>query len=162
MAQAPIAITYFGSGIWLYNRTTWGAIFLVTVPETIIKSACRGEGRKTSAPKRARSYRAMVVAIISMAQQAKPKVSGQTEFLRPQLYSSSKEVAKIPCLLNLVFKSWSIETSSRPRQHTFLAGPNQTLHQQEQENQHSQASRQGKAGEGRGKRQQKNGLHVED
>src|ERR1700679_1904225 len=104
----------------------------------------------------------MVVAIISMAQQARPKVSGQTEFLRPQLYSSSKEVAKIPCLLNSFFRSWSIETSSRPRQHTFLAGPDQTLHQQEQENQHSQASRQRKAGEGRGERQQKDGLHVED
>src|ERR1700691_3933000 len=104
----------------------------------------------------------MVVAIISMAQQARPKVSGQTEFLRPQLYSSSNEVAKIPCLLNSVFKSWSIETSSRPRQHAFLAGPDKTLHQQEQENQHSHASCRGKAGEGRGKRQQKDGLHIED
>jgi hypothetical protein len=85
MAQAPIAITYFGSAIWLYNRTTCGAIFFVTVPETIIKSACRGEGRKISAPNRARSYRAMVVAIISMAQQASPNCIGQIEFRRPQL-----------------------------------------------------------------------------
>src|ERR1700689_2418483 len=104
----------------------------------------------------------MVVAIISMAQQARPKVSGQTEFLRPQLYSSSKEVAKIPCLLNSVFRSWSIETSSRPRQHTFLAGPDQTLHQQQQENQHRQTSRQRQSGESRGKRQQENRLHIED
>src|ERR1700679_2535375 len=104
----------------------------------------------------------MVVAIISMAQQARPKVSGQTEFLRPQLYSSSKEVAKIPCLLNSVFRSGSIETSLAPRQHSFLAGPDQALHQQEQENQHSQTSCQRKAGECRGKRQQKDGLHIED
>jgi hypothetical protein len=58
---------------------------LVTVPATIIKSACRGEGRNTSAPNRAMSKRAMEVAIISMAQQARPNCSGQSEFLRPQL-----------------------------------------------------------------------------
>ncbi len=32
-----------------------GTIFLVTVPETIIRSAWRGLGRMTSMPKRARS-----------------------------------------------------------------------------------------------------------
>ena len=32
-----------------------GTIFLVTVPEMIIKSAWRGVARKTSMPKRARS-----------------------------------------------------------------------------------------------------------
>src|SRR5436309_15775016 len=85
MAQAPIALTYLGSGIWLYSRTTCGAIFLVTVPATIIRSACRGEGRNTSAPNRARSHRAIAAAIISMAQQARPKFRGQMEFLRPQL-----------------------------------------------------------------------------
>src|ERR1017187_5253388 len=85
IAQAPIAMTYFGSGIWLYNRTTCGAIFFVTVPATIIRSAWRGEGRNTSAPNRARSHLAMEAAIISMAQQARPKPSGQIEFLRPQL-----------------------------------------------------------------------------
>src|SRR4051794_28155735 len=98
MAHAPMAITYLGSGIWLYKRTTCGAIFLVTVPATIIRSAWRGEGRKTSAPNRAKSYRAMVVAIISIAQHAKPNCKGQTEFLRPQLYNSSRDVVKTPCL----------------------------------------------------------------
>ena len=80
-----MAMTYFGSGIWLKRRTTCGAIFLVTVPETIIRSACRGEGRNTSAPKRAMSKRAMEAAIISMAQQARPNCSGHSEFFRPQL-----------------------------------------------------------------------------
>ena len=60
-------------------------IFRVTVPETIIKSACRGDGRNTSAPKRAISKRAVVDAIISMAQQANPKVSGHNELFRAQL-----------------------------------------------------------------------------
>ena len=54
-----------------------GTIFLVTVPETIIRSAWRGLGRMTSMPKRARSQRLAAVAIISMAQQARPKSSGQ-------------------------------------------------------------------------------------
>jgi hypothetical protein len=66
-------------------RLTTGAIFSVTVPATIIKSAWRGLGRKTSAPKRAMSNRDVVEAIISMAQHANPKVSGHSEDLRAQL-----------------------------------------------------------------------------
>src|SRR5439155_823305 len=45
MAHAPIAMTYFGSAIWLYSRTICGAIFFVTVPATIIKSAWRSDGQ---------------------------------------------------------------------------------------------------------------------
>jgi hypothetical protein len=62
-----------------------GAIFNVTVPETIIRSLCRGLGRNTSEPKRAISKRDVDEAIISMAQQAKPKVIGQRALLRAQL-----------------------------------------------------------------------------
>src|SRR5512136_1554341 len=85
VAHAPIASTYFGSGIWLYRRTMVGTIFFVTVPDTIIKSAWRGEGRINSAPKRARSYRPAATQIISMAQQARPNIIGHMERLRPQL-----------------------------------------------------------------------------
>src|SRR5271157_718281 len=84
-AQAPIARTYLGSGIWLYKRTMVGIIFLVTVPDTIIRSLCRGEGRMISIPKRARSKRLAAVQIISMAQQARPNIIGQTDARRPQL-----------------------------------------------------------------------------
>src|SRR5208337_3873825 len=59
-------------------RCTMGAIFSVTVPETIIRSACRGLGRNTSAPKRAISKREVEAAIISMAQHASPNVIGQS------------------------------------------------------------------------------------
>src|SRR5918999_4915024 len=92
MTQVPIAITYFGSGIWSYRRRTDGAIFVVTVPETIITSAWRGDGRKTSAPKREMSKRAVPTAIISIAQQARPKVIGQSAERRAQLTSESSEV----------------------------------------------------------------------
>ena len=66
------------------RRRTAGAIFQVTVPATIIMSAWRGDARKTSAPKRAKSYRALAVAIISIAQQAKPNMAGQSEERRAQ------------------------------------------------------------------------------
>jgi hypothetical protein len=71
-------------------RLTMGAIFLVKVPATIIKSACRGEGLKTSEPNRAISQVAILATIISRAHQAKPKVTGQIEYFRPQLTSQSR------------------------------------------------------------------------
>src|ERR1041385_5320936 len=85
LEQAPIEMHHFGSGIWSQMRLSTGAIFKVTVPATIIRSDCRGLGRKTSAPKRAISNREVEEAIISMAQQANPKVSGQSADLRAQL-----------------------------------------------------------------------------
>ena len=66
-------------------RFTTGAIFSVTVPATIIRSLCRGLGRNTSDPKRAMSKREVEDAIISIAQQARPNVIGQTADLRAQL-----------------------------------------------------------------------------
>src|SRR5271170_6980146 len=85
LEHAPIEMHHFGSGICSHTRFRTGDILSVTVPATIIKSAWRGDGRKTSAPNRAMSNRAVVAAIISIAQQAKPKVSGQIADLRAQL-----------------------------------------------------------------------------
>src|SRR6478609_4437570 len=73
-------------------RRSTGAILRETRPETIITSACRGLARKTSAPKRARSLRDEVAFIISIAQQARPNVAGQSEDLRAQLISESSRV----------------------------------------------------------------------
>src|SRR5260221_351796 len=160
IAQAPIAMTYFGSGIWLNNRTTWGAIFLVTVPATIIKSAWRGEGRNTSAPNRARSKRDMVVAIISMAQQARPNWRGQIELRRLQLYKSWSFTVKTPCLLNSLRNPSSIGLF--PGQNPFHPGPNQSFAQEQKENHHGQKSPQGQTGESDRKRQQKKRLHVKN
>src|SRR5580658_4634612 len=69
-----------------------GAIFTETRPAIIIRSDWRGEPRKTSAPKRAMSKREAIIDIISMAQQAKPKLMGQMEFLRAQLMALSSVV----------------------------------------------------------------------
>src|ERR1700722_3270827 len=85
LEHAPIEMHHFGSGIWSQTRLSTGDIFSVTVPATIIKSACRGERRKTSAPNRAISNLEVVEAIISIAQQARPKVKGQIALLRAQL-----------------------------------------------------------------------------
>src|SRR4030042_77609 len=71
-------------------RFTMGAIFLVRVPATIMRSACLGEGLKTSDPKREISHVAELVTIISRAHQAKPKVTGQIEYFRPQFTTQSR------------------------------------------------------------------------
>ena len=63
-----------------------------TRPAIIIRSAWRGVARNTSAPKRAISKRLADMAIISIAQQASPKVIGQMLFLRAQLMALSTVV----------------------------------------------------------------------
>src|SRR5437773_9129433 len=65
-------------------RLSMGAILMVTVPETIMRSEWRGEAHGTI-PKRSTSKRDANVAIISMAQHASPNVTGQIEDLRAQL-----------------------------------------------------------------------------
>src|SRR6185312_15290044 len=89
-------ITHFGSGICSHSWRITGAILLETRPAIIIKSDCRGEGRNTSAPKRAMSKRDAPMDIISIAQQAKPNVMGQIEFLRIQLTALSSVVKTTP------------------------------------------------------------------
>src|SRR6476660_7204124 len=71
-----------------------GAIFSTTVPATIIRSDCRGVPRNTSAPNRARSKRASMTAIISIAQQARPNCIGQIEERRAQLITESTVVVR--------------------------------------------------------------------
>src|SRR5437762_947251 len=73
-----------------------GAIFCERRPATIIKSACRGEGRNTSAPNRATSNRAAAMDIISIAQHARPNPSGQMELRRAQFTALSSVVKIIP------------------------------------------------------------------
>ena len=75
-----------------------GAIFQVTVPATIIRSACRGDGLNASMPNREMSKRDMALAIISNAQHASPNERGHTADLRPQLTRVSMEVmARLRC-----------------------------------------------------------------
>src|SRR6516225_5365590 len=87
-----MAMTNFGSGIWLYRRRTRLAILKLTVPATIIRSAWRGVARNAPAPKRSMSYREAPVAIISMAQQASPNVIGHMLDSRAQLIACSSDV----------------------------------------------------------------------
>src|SRR6202012_5150098 len=89
-------ITHLGSGICSYKRRITGAIFCETRPAMIIRSLCRGDGLKTSAPNLAMSYREPPIDIISIAQHAKPKVMGHTEFFRTQLIAASSEASTTP------------------------------------------------------------------
>src|SRR5437667_1462614 len=76
-------------------RRITGAILRATVPAMIMRSACRGEARKTPAPKRSMSYRDATVAIISMAQQARPNVIGHKADFRDQFTTASRLVVRI-------------------------------------------------------------------
>src|ERR1700754_3350880 len=73
-------------------RRTIGAILIDTRPDRIRRSAWRGEARKASKPKRAMSRRAPTTDIISIAQQARPKVAGNSELPRAQLAARSSVV----------------------------------------------------------------------
>src|SRR6185503_14536730 len=75
-------------------RLSIGAILMVTVPETIMRSEWRGDAHGTI-PNRSTSKREANVAIISIAQQARPKVTGQIEDFRAQLKIFSVEVVTI-------------------------------------------------------------------
>src|SRR3982750_733905 len=90
-------------------RLKTGAILREARPETIITSACRGLARKTSEPKWARSLRELVAFIISMAQQARPKVAGQRLDLRAQLISESSRVVKTSGNASAIFCSSPIK-----------------------------------------------------
>src|SRR5205085_8978215 len=92
-------------------RRSTGANLRETRPETIITSACRGLARKTSEPKRARSFLELVAFIISIAQQASPNVAGQREDLRAQLMSESSRVVKTSGNSSAIFCSKPITTS---------------------------------------------------
>src|SRR5687767_6414368 len=72
-------------------RSNIGAILIDTVPDTIIRSECRGDAHGTI-PRRSTSKRDANVAIISMAQHARPKLTGQTEDLRAQFRNASAGV----------------------------------------------------------------------
>src|ERR671922_511154 len=65
-------------------RLSIGAILMVTVPDTIMRSECRGDAQGTI-PNRSTSKREANVAIISIAQHASPNVTGQIDDLRAQL-----------------------------------------------------------------------------
>src|ERR671926_1049740 len=75
-------------------RLSIGAILMLTVPDTIMRSECRGEAHGTM-PNRSTSKREANVAIISIAQQASPNVTGQIDDLRAQLKILSVEVVTI-------------------------------------------------------------------
>src|SRR5579872_1770048 len=80
-------------------------------------------------------------------------------------------VVKMPFLLSSILSSLrssaivtsiALRAGSGPRQYTFLAGPDEALHQQQQKYEHCDTGSSRKAGKGNGKGKQENGFHVED
>src|SRR5450755_3881583 len=82
----------------------------------IIRSDWRGEGRNTSAPNRAISKRDAPIDIISIAQQARPNVMGQIEFLRTQFTTLSSDARMTPscCCSPKVARNTCARSSSEP------------------------------------------------
>src|SRR3954462_14646940 len=91
-----MASPHFGSAMWSYTCLSTGAIFWMTRPATIIRSAWRGVAENRSMPNRAMAHRPPPTCIISMAQQARPKVAGHREFLRCVLMTLATVVSRNP------------------------------------------------------------------
>src|SRR5215510_8343437 len=116
--QEPNEITYLGSGIWSYSRLMAGAILSVTVPDTTIRSACRGPCANGITPSRMKSCRPIDVAMNSMAQHASPKLNTQSEYFRPQFSryrtGSGASFASVPTAGRTVGIPRSVMGPSRP------------------------------------------------
>src|SRR4026208_2284524 len=97
-------------------RRRTGAIFRDSRPATIIRSDCRGDPRNTSAPKRAMSQREAPIALISIAQQANPKVTGQIDERRAQA-----------TILSTVVSSTGISSSAMFNQQSAIDNQQSTI-----------------------------------
>src|SRR6187200_2938450 len=80
--QSPIATHHLGSGICSHSRSSGPAILVVSVPATMSTSAWRGLARKGNMLKRSMSLIGVAELIISIAQHARPDVSGHRLFRR--------------------------------------------------------------------------------
>ena len=93
-------------------RRTTGAILIETRPERMSRSAWRGEARNASKPKRAMSTRAATIDIISIAQQARPKVAGNIELPRAQSTALSSVVV-MHALLDVLLEVGALEVAAQ-------------------------------------------------
>jgi hypothetical protein len=115
--------THRGRGIIWYSLKKYGAILLVSVPDTIRRSVCFGAGRKRK-PNRSMSYRLEAAWIISTAQQASPKVRGQTDPTRSQPTSVIRrsEAQSSPIWAHLVLNLGGRLGCGRPYWYTAVLG----------------------------------------
>src|SRR5580692_6070299 len=91
-----------------------GAILINGVPAMTIRSASRGVPRITSAPNREMSYLLVMLVAISTKQQERPKLNGQTEFLRLHATRSSRrDITRVRRIASSRFPSAFCETSGR-------------------------------------------------
>src|SRR3982750_1541702 len=99
-------------------RRSAGAILRESRPATIIRSDCRGLPRKTSAPNRAMSYLEQLIAIISIAQQASPNVTGQIDDRRAHWTIFSTVVVRTGISDSRPIYAFSLPQSSAPLRQT--------------------------------------------
>src|SRR5919109_3337014 len=117
-----------------------GAIFKVTVPATSMRSYCLGLGRKMPAPNRSISKRDAPVAIISMAQQARPNVMGHIADLRAQLKTKSTVVVMMffsnRSSIHAGIQFIPLKNSLRPVQGALLDDPDIPYDQNSKKHEH--------------------------
>src|SRR5262250_313570 len=101
-----------------------------------MRSDWRGVPRKTSAPKRARSCRASMTAIISIAQQARPNCIGQIEERRAQLMTESTVVVSTLSPKRLSTRPMRLPRALGPVQGLALPAVEVPDDQDDQEDQH--------------------------
>src|SRR5690606_23766449 len=133
-----------------------GAILSVTVPETTIRSACRGPWANGITPSRMKSCRPMLVAMNSMAQQARPKLNTHREYRRPQFSTNLIGSPSTP--------GSPIRPSSRPPQHALAPGVEQPEREHADEDRHLHHDHHDEAGVGEDHRprEQEHRLHGEE
>src|ERR1700692_1460198 len=107
-----------------------------TVPAMTMRSASRGVPRMTSAPKREMSYLLVMLVAISTKQQERPKLNGQTEFLRLHATRSSSRdrtrvrriaSSKFPSALSARCKAPGRLIDQRMAHHPLLTHPSASL-----------------------------------
>src|SRR5690554_2978888 len=127
-----------------------------------MRSAWRGEARKTSMPKRERSYREVPAAIISIAQQARPKVAGHMEALRAQPANSSTVLSRKPDDWSLIYVSPRVLVRSVPLEAAAAPLVHERHGDQREEGQHGDEAEHRQRPEVDGPRVEEHDLDVED
>ena len=87
-------ITHLGSDIWSYIVLIAGAIFHVTVPATIIKSACLGDAENLSAPNLARSNLEAAEAMESISEKVSESSSEEISDEKEGIVSAQEDSEK--------------------------------------------------------------------
>src|SRR5262245_27594714 len=131
----------------------------------MIRSDCRGLGLKIPAPNRSMSNREAPVAIISIAQQAKPKVMGQSADFLAQLKMKSTVVVTMFFSNRSSIQAGKINLPLQnlgPVEGAFLDDPDVSNDQDAEEHDHLEKAKKRELPVNDGPGEQENGIHIKN